>query len=316
VSRAAFQPRCSTIILIALLLPAQQVCAQLPPGVATDPATARIVYDDLDRFAAAVGTLANARDTLAVLDSAYLRMASPGLRAYAARYLLDAEALRAALRAQPDRYRRTAGAAPGLVRRNEAAIRQAMTRLQELYPAAVFPPVYHLVAQHRAGGAVQMEGVLIAVETAAGDADDFGALVHLVAHELVHYQQAAWDLDGYQRANSLLARAIKEGVADFIAELISGAHINPEAHAYGLRHEAALWARFGTQMHSTATGDWFFVRPRNPEEPQDLGYFIGYRIARSHFARAQDPAAGVAALIQVRDYEAFLRESGYGGLER
>lgn len=68
--------------------------------------------------------------------------------------------------------------------------------------------------------------------------------MHLVAHELVHYQQAAYDVERYQRLNSLLARAIKERAADYVAELLTGAHINPVAHAYGNRHEWDLWSRF------------------------------------------------------------------------
>lgn len=274
-----------------------------------------MVYDDVDRFAGAYARLAGTPDTVALLDSAYLARATDGLRVYAGMYDMTAAALQVALRRHTDRYTRTARMAADSVRAIEADVRHAMSRMRELYPAAVFPPVYFLVGPYRAGGALAREGVFIAVETyalpaAAGDAG-FRELSHLVAHELVHYQQAAWNVELYQQSTSLLARAIKEGVADFIAELVSGRHINAAAHRYGEQHERALWDRFRRDMHETETGEWFFATPADPAMPQDLGYFIGYRIARSRFRQEADPAAGIAALIRIADYDAFLEESDY-----
>lgn len=288
----------------------------MPDGVVRDPAAAQILYEDLDRFAAAHARLTTHTDTLALLDSAYLARSTTGLSVYSAMYGLDAATLLAALHREPDRYASTAAAGPGAVRRLEPEVRAMMERLRALYPAAVFPPVYYLVGSQRAGGAVQREGVFIAVETYAlrrGEPPKhaFAELLHLVAHELVHYQQAAWNPELYESSNTLLARAIKEGVADFIAELVSGRHINAIAHAYGEAHERELWERFRHEMHDTATGEWFFATPTDPDIPRDLGYFIGYRIARARFLREGDAAAGVAALIRVTDYEALLVESGY-----
>jgi hypothetical protein len=295
---------------------AGRVEAQMPAGVVRDPQAARLEYGDLDRFSAAYPRLAAEGDTVRFLDAAYLSEASDGLRAYARMYQVDAEALAAAVRRHPERYAITAGAGPRIVREIEPDVRFAMARLQDLYPGAVFPPVFYLVGPYRAGGAVQRQGVMIGVEVYAtppadAAADRLGLLRHLVAHELVHYQQAAFNPELYQRSNTLLARAIKEGVADFLAELVSGGHTNPVAHAYGERHEAELWERFRGEMMETATGDWFFANPARTGEPRDLGYFVGYRIARSRFRREADPRAGVAALIQISDYRAFLDESGY-----
>jgi hypothetical protein len=304
------------LFLVVPMCGAARLVAQMPEGVVRDPAAARLVYDDVDRFAAAHARLDGVADTLALLDSVYLDGATPGLLVYGSMYGLDAAALLGALLREPERYASAAAAGPAAVRRLEPAVRGMMEQLRSLYPAALFPPVYYLVGPQRAGGAVQREGVFIAVETyalAAGDrpTDALPELVHLVAHELVHYQQAAWNPELYQSSNTLLARAIKEGVADFIAELVSGRHINAAAHAYGMEHERELWRRFRREMHGTATGEWFFATPQDPAMPRDLGYFIGYRIARARFLREADAAAGIAALLRIADYEAFLSDSGY-----
>lgn len=43
----------------------------------------------------------------------------------------------------------------------------------------------------------------------------------------------------------------------------------------------------------------------------DLGYFMGYRIAESHYLTAQDKRRAVQDILAVTDYDAFLKASGY-----
>ena len=54
----------------------------------------------------------------------------------------------------------------------------------------------------------------------------------------------------------LLADRIK--VADFVAELISGAHINAHVHAWAAPREAALWQEFRAVMHGTDLSGWLY----------------------------------------------------------
>jgi len=115
----------------------------------------------------------------------------------------------------------------------------------------------------------------------------------------------------YGASGSLLAIAVREGAADLLAQLTSGDHINQRAHAYGLQHERELWKQFQREMHETATGDWFFVTPANKAWPQDLGYFIGYRIGESYYRRTTDKRQALHDMLSVTDYRAFLRSSAY-----
>lgn len=137
-------------------------------------------------------------------------------------------------------------------------------------------------------------------------------LPHLVSHEVVHFNQFAAAPISYQRQWSNLARAIKEGAADFVAERVSGSHINKRAHAYGLLHEAELWRRFERDKLSGETGDWFWKAPADSLQPPDIGYFIGYRIVQSWFARHGHEPDAMIRLMSITDYPQFLDESGYG----
>lgn len=180
----------------------------------------------------------------------------------------------------------------------------------------MFPPIYYLASDPSFGGGLaDPTGVLISFSP-RGFEDIGDRLPHLVVHELVHVQQAlAQGVERYRSiygpSGSLLAIAIREGSADLVAQLTSGGHVNPRAHAYGLQHERALWQQFQKEMHGTATGEWFFVDPANSEWPQDLGYFVGYRIAESYYQRMPDKARALRDILSVTDHRLFLKDSGY-----
>lgn len=273
-----------------------------------DPARARLVVDDIRRFVEVVDRLAAGGDSLALLQAEYFDSGTPGLRAYSRRKGLTAERMLELLRRHPDDYAQL-GELPDRLLSDGPAIREAFGALKRLIPRAAFPPVYFFVGLWRAGGEASGAGLLISVIEPRN-------LVPLVTHEAVHYQQAlAQGLEQYQSIygpqKSLLALAIREGTADFIADLASGGHTSEGALAYVLAHEAELWQRFATEMHGADTGEWMWVRPEDAEQPQDVGYAIGYRIVQSFYDRSDDKAAAIQTILAVTDYEALLRSSGY-----
>jgi hypothetical protein len=54
------------------------------------------------------------------------------------------------------------------------------------------------------------------------------------------------------------------------------------------------------------------VKPTAREEwPQDIGYFVGFRIVQSYYENAADKSAAFQEILAVTDYELFLQKSGY-----
>lgn len=292
-------------------------------GYALGPNDARIVYDDLDRFAAAAAELPSVADSVGLLQGSYIDAGSRGLGKYGRMYGVTGETLARAMHRLPHLYRSPENLA-GRVRETEPAVRRALAEYERIYPRAMYPPVYYLVGNARAGGANSSAGVLIAAELYGGRAGETDTsltrdshmtsdLPCLVTHELTHFNHFVASPIVYVRRWDNLARAIKEGAADFMAELSAGCHINDEAHAWGLPHEATLWEEFRHVLASDDTGDWFFVRPESGDRPQDLGYFLGYRIVRTFYERAQHKPAAIRRIMNISDYHRFLAESGYGG---
>ncbi|HUF65685.1 MAG TPA: DUF2268 domain-containing putative Zn-dependent protease [Gemmatimonadaceae bacterium] len=282
--------------------------------VTRDPDSVRLELGDVRRFAAAVRSWAadGVTDTAAALERDYLAHASPGLRAWSARYQVTAGMLASATSTHPEVYANLDQVADA-VRAQEQTLRAAFRKLLEVFPGVAFPPIWFVVGHHGPGGLTQREGVLIAIERLADRPQD---VVPLVLHELAHFQQAmVQGVVEYRRIygpeQTLLALALREGSAELIAELATGQVISTAAREYGEAHEPELWSRFRTEMHDREPGDWMFVRPANPEWPADLGYWMGYRIARTYYDQAADKRQAIVNVIALRDFEGFLAASGY-----
>lgn len=289
---------------------------RLTDSVATRAADAVFVYDDVARFVDVLRRLPAGADTLSALQSQYLDAGTPGLRMFIEKYDLSAERLLAALRRHPDDYA-TLSEKLDALRGSESAFRQAYADLEKVAKGSVFPPTYFLVGAHRGIGSGSTEGPLITIEKKSpqGIREDLAATL---VHEMVHMEQLAALGDAYFEIfngpdRTLLALSVREGVATFLSEVVTGGspHKN-EARAYLMAHEAELWAQYRQVMLGTETSDWLWSDPENPEWPRDLGYAMGARIAEVFALVADDMDEAVREMLAITDYEAFLRKSGYG----
>jgi hypothetical protein len=276
----------------------------------TEPNQVRLEVSDVRRLARVLRTTP-ASDRAASIERDYLAQASPGLQRYATEYKVTGASLAAALARRPEPYADLDRAVDAVLAL-EPALRSAFQKLKDLFPAATFPPIWFVAGHFAAGGMIEREGVVIGLEMFASNLD---GIVPIVMHELAHFQSAmALGPETYLRAigpeGTLLSRALREGSAELFAQLTAGQHINPAAERYGLQHESELWARFQKEMARPETGDWMFVRPSN-RWPQDLGYWMGYRIAKSYFDRAENKPQAVQEILNLTDFVAFLKASRY-----
>lgn len=280
--------------------------------ITTDPDAVRLMVEDVRLLAHVLRALEPGSDTLEVLEQDYLAQASPGLRVYAQRYDLTPARLATAVAHHPSAYADLDRLASAILAQ-EPALRAGFRSLRALFPEAAFPPIWFVVGDYGLGGLTRQEGVVVAAERYAERVED---VVPLVLHELAHFQQAmVQGVERYQRIygpdQTLLALALREGTAELVAALTTGRHINPAAERYGLAHERELWRRFRKEMHNREPGEWMFVQPSKAEWPPDLGYWVGYRIAKRYYEQAEDKRQAIYDLLNVQDYNALVEESGY-----
>lgn len=285
-----------------------------------DPARAQFVASDIPHFWAALDATAR-RPELAGRAEAYRELyfdpGSPGLTDYFyIKIRTLAQFVENVNRRAP--YYASLREASQTIPSHFGAMRQAFQRLKELYPDAVFPDVYFLVGRENSAGTVSLRGLLLGVEhgpfapraEAPSPRDwlpNMEFLPYIVAHEVVHVQQKSGP-------HTLLRDALIEGGADFIGELISGRQTNPGAHEFGDAHEAEVWRRFAHDMHGTDDQDWIANAGSDrvgPTWAPDLGYYVGYQIAKAYYDHAADKRAAIRDLLALDDPDAILRASGY-----
>ncbi len=221
----------------------------------------------------------------------------------------------AAMEEYPQKYAAISDNLP-VLRAQESTFGKAYTAIKKVMPDAVFPPTYFVVAGHRGIGSGSTEGPLISIEKDSKESIQADLTATLV-HEMIHMEQLGVLKEAYFEifngpARTLLALSVREGIATYFSELITGGskHKN-EARDVLLAHEKRLWSSFKKEMLGNETGDWLWKKPADPEQPQDIGYAIGASIAGAYYETAEDKRKAVKDILAVVDYPAFLAASGY-----
>ena len=291
-----------------------------------DPENARFGTDDIARFWRAYD-LANQESTkegkAAIFQREYLERGSPGLIDFYRARIGSAAQLVDAIEQYPGYYaslRESTAQIAGL----EPQVREGMRRMKELYPEALFPDVYALIGRLNSGGTLSERALLLGAEMHAVTPETrieqlpvglqkavkpLSGLPHTVAHELVHFLQNQTDVP---RGKTLLYHSLREGIAEFIAELASPAPEPPHYRTWGDAHERRVWERFRADMRGTETRDWIANLGRATEDwPADLGYYIGFQIAEAYYQQAADKQQAIRELIRLEDPERVLTEGRY-----
>lgn len=127
----------------------------------------------------------------------------------------------------------------------------------------------------------------------------------LIAHELIHYQQK---IAGKEM---LLKWCLLEGGADFMGELISGESINQFSYKYGEQNRDKLSQEFVTRLKNPDYQDWLYGTSKKDDRPNDLGYWMGYKITESYFNKQKDKQKAIEEILNIKDPMLFLKQSGF-----
>jgi uncharacterized protein YjaZ len=201
--------------------------------------------------------------------------------------------------------------------RVRARLAASLRELVRLYPQARIPPVTIVVGRGRpvavgnpiTGLQVGLEA-LCAVDWLNPNLED--RFVHVIAHEYAHVQQAT--VFAEKQELTLLERSLLEGAAELAAELTSGkvAYSNFEASTRG--REKEIETAFLADQDKTDLSQW--MDNSTAEKPGDLGYWVGYRIAKVYYVNSPDKTQAVREVLDMSDAKAFLAKSGwYPGMQ-
>lgn len=299
------------LLWLAVVLAA---CAQARHRPQEAAATASFVFEDAARFAEVFARLPSVADSAAFLDTAYIGQGSPGLRAYQVRYPLSGAGLVRAIQRFPDDYASVGRRVTWLATQRDT-LRRIVEQYWRIVPGAVVLPVYFVVGEHSGINSGSDAGPLLSIENGAAQIEK-ATLAELLAHEMTHIQQfSAVGLARYRELYTsrpwLLGVIVREGIAEFVAELVTGRVTQPRAKEYFDRNGQQTWAELAAVLCSKENGDWVGGRPRDPARPSLLGYAVGAAIARAYYSAAQDKSKALETLVHSDDYASIFLASGF-----
>jgi uncharacterized protein YjaZ len=190
------------------------------------------------------------------------------------------------------------------------------------------PEIYVLFGAGNSGGTAGPGAQVLGLEVLCrGDKDEAAireVFRSFFAHETVHTMQPT-GREGFFEKDTLLTAVMMEGVADYVSMLVTGIEPSGVRAAYGRANEAAIWKAFKADRRKVEKlplnrrfekGSpllrWIANAGSPPAGwPDELGYWLGMRIAEAYVAEAADKRAAVKALIALEDAGAILAQSGY-----
>jgi hypothetical protein len=284
-------------------------------AVASPAEGPQIQIEDVDRFYK-IYDAAGGRPTVEQLQRDYLDAGTDGLRTLTRIRNVTAANIAETITKRPELYagaKRCMEVLPRVRQRLDVSLRE----LVRLYPQARIPPVTIVVGRGKPVGVGYPDtGVQIGLEALCAvpwfDSNVEDRFVHVIAHEYAHVQQAASNAD--EKHFTVLQRSLLEGIAELAAELTSGkpsyVHFGPLTAG----REKEIETAFAADQDKTDLSQW--VDNSTLEQPRDLGYWVGYRIAKSYYQHSSDKTQAFREILEMSDAKAFLANSGwYPGIQ-
>jgi len=291
----------------AWTLAALMAAAPVAAAPVRAPAEDLMVTSDLDLFFQ-IYDHANGKPDAAALE-AYLEYGSAGVEGFIPGRIDSAENLARVIAAEPGVYaaaRTCAKNLGGLA----ARVRAARQALADLDPSSRFVTVYLLIGANNSGGTADQDQLMLGLEVLCtppvpSDVPLDVRLTRIIAHEMTHALQTGF------ADQTVLGFSLNEGVPELIAELTTGSIFNAHLLDWTKGREAEIERRFTAEMNGADFSPWLYNGAGTPEAPGDLGYWVGYRIAKSYYDRAPDKHAAIIHMLEATDAKAFLAESGW-----
>lgn len=312
--------------------PVGTTVAAVPATAAIAPPTQSVSDQDIGRFWQAFDAISATTDSaerLRLIKTLYIDPGTPGLHALMAARGYTPQQYVDAIVNWPH-FWRSVRRMTGRAQQAVSTLNEDVARFRRLYPELRPATITYAIGVLRTGGTTMGNKVLIGAELALGDetvdlselpeplrtrldvffkSRPFANNAQNNIHEYVHTQQE-------ETQGSLAQQVLREGVAEMVAELITNRKPALPVYTYGPAHDAAIRQRFAAVMQQSKYDEWLWNSARNPFGVSDVGYYVGYRIARRYYDIAPDKRRAVKELIELRyddplAVRAMIVSSGY-----
>lgn len=289
-----------------------------------------IITQDVNNFWEAVDNLKIGTDTTQIFQKLVIDRASDEFNVFIKKWKIKASDYAYQISRYPKFYKTLREHSYKLIN-SQDSIREVVKRFQNLYPNFKQADICIAFGNFNTGGNIAIEDsrnlVYIGLEYHGLDTTTFiGELsiseqdyvsrsnfFRTVIHELVHIQQYTHGKNVIKSINGnlLVNRILREGIPDFISQLIVDKGNNGNYFTYGLQNENDLKVKLKSELWNSGSGNWFGGNDTiYINIPRDLGYFMGSRIAHS-FYKINKQKNDLTALIEIKSLKRFISESNY-----
>jgi hypothetical protein len=275
-----------------------------------ETATPSIHIEDVSRFFAIYDAAAG-QPSAEQLQRDYLDRGSEGLGHFAKMRRITGARIADTLAKEPQIYSQAKRCMDVLPRVRER-VTVALRTLIQLYPQAKLPSVTIAVGRGKpVGVGSPVTGIQIGLEALCAteymhpNVED--RFVYVIAHEYAHVQQYQPLVD--KEHPTVLEGSLMEGAAELTAELMAGSVSNIAQAAMAKGREREIETAFLADVDKTDVSAWLYNGTR--EKSGDLGYWVGYRIAKTYYQRAADKQQALREILDMTDPKALLAKSGW-----
>ncbi len=204
----------------------------------------------------------------------------------------------------------------------------SMEHFSQLYPRAVYPKVYIVPGLLNSGGTASEMGLFIGADMYGKSAEmpqneltewqrdaimESEAIPSLILHEFMHFQQNYGD-DAEKEL--VFYKIIEEGVCDFLVELSKGVPLENEQLRYLSEpvNMAQISKELQEEFFSEDLSKWMYNGGAIEDRPSDLGYALGYLIAKSFYENSQDKGKAISQLLTTNDMRYIYLNSDFAFL--
>ena len=284
-------------------------------GCSTPKFNQTIVTSDINNFWKAYNQIQTTQDTLQqlqLLKELYLEPASPGLKDIIEVRRYTAKEFLTAMTSYP-KFWESIRENTLNVYLHEEEISSDIQKFKAVYPDLKPATIYFTVGAFRTNGTIKNQHILIGSELAMADSNTqiselpewrqpyyraykpLQNLSLLCTHEYVHTQQNEF-------VENLLSLCLYEGIAEYVSCKVTGKASTVPAIEFGKQNEQKVVNQFVNDLYlMSVTYNWLWGENRNHLKVRDLGYYIGYKIAKRYVAKSKNKQQAIKELIEL-DY--------------
>jgi hypothetical protein len=296
-----------------------------------------IITKDVLNFWKAVDSIKENCDTTQIFQKLFIDRATKEFKIFIKQWKITAKDYTYQYRHYPNFYRTLRSSTLKLIK-DENAIRQTVDNFRKIYPNFVDASICISIGNFKTGGTTSIiqedilnhsKFVYIGLEFHGLDSttviNELPASIQdyvsrsnfyrTIIHELVHIQQ---ETHGNKIAKNffgnklpLSAILLKEGTPDFIAKLVYPFGNNGNHYNYGIQNEEKLKTKLRNEIYGSDFSYWIYNPNTASNQPRDLGYFMGSRIASSYFKQLSTTTINVTELIEIKNVKKFIKKSNY-----